>query len=48
MLLDIIFVVLVARINILAHPFNWIYLGVSPIMIMSVYLAGIKNLYGGK
>ncbi|MFQ6086121.1 MAG: hypothetical protein ACE5OY_07675, partial [Candidatus Bathyarchaeia archaeon] len=39
MLLDVIFVVLVAGINILAYPFNWIYLGVSPVMIISVYLA---------
>ncbi len=48
MFLDVIFVVLVAGINILVYPFNWIYLGVSPVMIMSVYLAGIRNLYGSK
>jgi len=43
MFLDLIFVVLAARINILAYPFNWIYLGVSPVMVMSVYLAGIRG-----
>lgn len=47
MFLDIIFVVLVAGINILAYPFNWIYLGASPVMIISVYLAGIRDLYEG-
>jgi len=46
MLLDGIFVVLGAGINILAYPFNWIYLGVSPVMIISVYFAGIRNLRG--
>ena len=48
MLLDVIFVVLFAGINIFAYPFNWIYLGVSPVMIVSVYLAGIMNLYTNK
>jgi ubiquinone/menaquinone biosynthesis C-methylase UbiE len=47
MFLDVIFVVLAAGINIFAYPFNWIYLGVSPVMIMSVYLAGIRRS-GGK
>ncbi|MCS7386071.1 MAG: hypothetical protein NDF55_04970 [archaeon GB-1867-005] len=47
MLLDIVFVVIISGINILTYPFNWIYLGVSPVMIMSVYLAGIRSLYGG-
>jgi hypothetical protein len=44
MFFDVIFVVLGAGINIVAYPFNWIYLGVSPVMIISVYLAGIRNL----
>ncbi|MFQ5871359.1 MAG: hypothetical protein ACE5IB_04285 [Candidatus Geothermarchaeales archaeon] len=48
MFLDLIFVVLVAGINILAYPFDWIYLGVGPVMIMSVCLAGIRNLQGGE
>lgn len=30
MLLDVLLVVIISRINVLAHPFNWIYLGVSP------------------
>jgi hypothetical protein len=47
MLLDVIFVVIMAGINILAYPFNWIYLGVSPVMLISVYLAGRRNLYRG-
>jgi len=44
MLLDLVFVVHLAGINILAYPFNWIYLGVSPVMILSAYLAGIRNM----
>lgn len=44
MLLDGVFVVIIAGVNILAYPFNWIYLGVSPVMIISVYLAGIRNI----
>ncbi len=43
-LLDLVFVVLLAGIDILAYPFNWIYLGVSPVMILSVYLAGIRSM----
>jgi hypothetical protein len=43
MLFDVIFVVLIAGINIFAYPFNWIYLGVSPVMIISVYVAGIRS-----
>lgn len=45
MLLDMVFVVIISRINILAYPFNWIYLGVSPIMVVSVYIAGIRTLH---
>jgi len=44
MLLDLVFVVLLAGINILAYPFNWIYLGISSLMILSVYLAGIRSM----
>jgi len=43
MLLDIIFVVLLAGINILEYPFNWIYLGITPFMIMSVFMAGKRS-----
>jgi hypothetical protein len=43
MLLDVIFVILIAGINIFTYPFNWIYLGVSPLMVISVYLAGMRR-----
>jgi len=43
-----IFVVFAAGINIFAYPFNWIYLGVSPVMNISVFLAGVRNLCGGE
>ena len=43
MALDIVFVVIISGINIFSYPFNWIYLGVSPVMILSVYLAGISE-----
>ena len=43
MLLDLIFVVLISGINILTYPFNLIYLGISPVMIFSVFIAGIRT-----
>ncbi|RLF22587.1 MAG: hypothetical protein DRN15_03845 [Thermoprotei archaeon] len=45
MLLDLVLVVMIFGINILTYPFNWIYPSVSPLMIASVYLAGIRTLY---
>ncbi len=39
---DFIFIVLSVGISMLAHHFNWIYLRVSPITIVSICLAGIR------